>query len=85
MVRQTLVPCSVTRSTILQGAQHIPELALRSTEFHSPENLIFPALKIPPPKVNFPSPPPPLNNNFQVITQQKQFLAVVIAPVPFLF
>ena len=44
MVRQTLVPCNVTRSANLPGAQHAPELVLRSTEFQSPENLIFPAL-----------------------------------------
>ena len=44
MVRQTLVPCNVTRSTKLRGALHSPELVLRSMEFQSPENLIFPAL-----------------------------------------
>ena len=42
MVRQTLVPPNVTRSTKLWGAQ----LALRSTEFLSPENSIFPALQM---------------------------------------
>ena len=43
-VRQTLVPRNVTRGTNLRGTQSAPELALRSTEFRSPENLIFPAL-----------------------------------------
>ena len=43
-MRQTLVPCNVTRSTKLRGAHHAPELVLRSMEFQSPENLIFPAL-----------------------------------------
>ena len=43
-VRQTLVPHKVTRSTKLWGAQRAPEFALRSTEFRSPENLVFPAL-----------------------------------------
>ena len=42
-MRQTLVPCNITRSTKSQGAQCAPELSLRSTEFRSPENLIFPA------------------------------------------
>ena len=37
--------CNVTRSTKLRGTQHSPELALSSTDFCSPENLIFPALK----------------------------------------
>ena len=44
MVSQTLVPRNVTRSTKLREAQLAPELALRSTEFRSPENLIFPVL-----------------------------------------
>ena len=35
---------NVTRSAKLWGAQRSPELALRSTNFRSPENLIFPAL-----------------------------------------
>ena len=43
-VRQTLVRRNVTRGTKLQGVQRAPELVLRSTEFRSPENLIFPAL-----------------------------------------
>ena len=45
-MRQILVPRNVTRSTKLQGAQCAPDLALKSTEFCSPENLIFPALNI---------------------------------------
>ena len=44
-MRQTLLPHNATRSTKLRGAQHAPELALRSTEFSAPENLIFLALK----------------------------------------
>ena len=44
MMRQTQVPPNITRSTKLQGAQHSPELAVRSTDFCVPENLIFPAL-----------------------------------------
>ena len=44
IINSTLVPCKVTRSTKLQGAQRAPELALRSIEFCSPVNLIFPAL-----------------------------------------
>ena len=43
-MRQTFVARNVTRSTKLRGAQCLPKLALRSTEFRSPENLIFPAL-----------------------------------------
>ena len=43
-MRQTLVPRNVTRSTKLLGAQRAAELALRSTEFRSLENLNFPAL-----------------------------------------
>ena len=43
-VKQTLVPRNVTMGTKLRGAQSTPELALRSTEFRSPENLIFSAL-----------------------------------------
>ena len=43
---QTLVPCNVTRSTKLRRVQCAPELALRSTEFRSPENLIFPAVNM---------------------------------------
>ena len=45
MVRQTFVPHNATRSTKLRGAQHAPELGLRSTEFHAPEKLIFLALE----------------------------------------
>ena len=30
----------------MRGAQRAPELALRSSEFRSPENLIFPALQL---------------------------------------
>ena len=40
------VPCKATRSTKLQDVQRSPELALRSTYFHAPENLIFPALML---------------------------------------
>ena len=43
-MRLTRVPFKVTRSTKLQGAQHSPDLGLRSTDFRAPENLIFPAL-----------------------------------------
>ena len=35
----------VTTSTKLQGTQRSPKLALRSTDFHAPENLNFPALQ----------------------------------------
>ena len=45
MVRQTFVLHNATRSTKLRGAQHAPELALRSTEFRAPESLIFLALE----------------------------------------
>ena len=45
-MRQTLVPRNVTRSTKLLGAQHAPGLALKSTEFRSPRNLIFLALTL---------------------------------------
>ena len=38
---QTLVPRNVSRSSILRGAQHAPELALRSTDFCSPEKPFF--------------------------------------------
>ena len=41
---RTHVPRKVTRCTKLRGAQRSPELALRSTDFRTPENLIFPAL-----------------------------------------
>ena len=44
MVRRTLLPRNVTRSTQLRGAQRSPELAMRSMGFRSPGNLIFPAL-----------------------------------------
>ena len=43
-MRQTHVPHEVTRCTKLQGAQCSPEIALRSMDFHAPENLTFPAL-----------------------------------------
>ena len=43
-MRPTGVPCKVTRSTKLRGAQRSPELGLRSTAFRAPENLIFSAL-----------------------------------------
>ena len=43
-VRQILGPHNVTRSTKLRGAQRASELTLRSMEFGSLENLIFPAL-----------------------------------------
>ena len=33
-------------STKLRGAQRSPELALGSTDFHVPENLIFPVLQM---------------------------------------
>ena len=39
-MRLTRVPCKVTRCIKLQGL----ELTLRSTVFHAPENLIFPAM-----------------------------------------
>ena len=47
MVRWICVLHKITRSTKLQGMQHSPELVLRSTDFHAPENLIFPALGSP--------------------------------------
>ena len=34
----------VTRSTKLRGAQRSFELTFRSTDFHVPENLLFPSL-----------------------------------------
>ena len=43
-VRQILGPHNVTRSTKLREAQRASELTLRSMEFRSLENLIFPAL-----------------------------------------
>ena len=43
-VKETLLIYKVARSRKLQGTQHCPELALRSTDFCSPENLNFPAL-----------------------------------------
>ena len=52
MMRQTRVPPNVTRSTKLQGIQYSPELALRTMDFHVPENLIFPALENVPTEVN---------------------------------
>ena len=44
-MRRTRVPCNVTRSTNLRGAQRSPELGLKSTDFCAPENLIFAALQ----------------------------------------
>ena len=41
----TRVPCKVTRSKKLRGAQRSPELGLRSTDFRAPENLIIPVLQ----------------------------------------
>ena len=43
-MRETLLLYKVAGSRKLQGTQHSPELALRSRDFCSPENLIFPAL-----------------------------------------
>ena len=43
--RRTRASRKVTRCTKLRGAQRSPELALGSTDFHAPENLIFPALE----------------------------------------
>ena len=43
-MRGTCVPHKATRCTKLPGAQRSPELDLRSTDFHAPESLIFPAL-----------------------------------------
>ena len=43
-MRRTGVPFKATRSPKLRGAQHSPELGLRSKEFCALENLIFPAL-----------------------------------------
>ena len=43
-MRRTRAPRKATRCTKLRGAQRSPELALRSTDFRAPENLIFPAL-----------------------------------------
>ena len=43
-MRRTGVPGKVTMSTKLRGTQRSPELALGSTDFHVPENLIFPVL-----------------------------------------
>ena len=44
MMKRTHVPCKVTGSTELRGAQCSRELSLKSTDFRAPENLIFPAL-----------------------------------------
>ena len=44
-MRRTRVPCKMTRSTKLWGAQRSPELGLRNMDFRAPENLIFPALQ----------------------------------------
>ena len=43
-MRQARVPLKVTRCTKLRGVQCSSELALRSTDFRAPENLIFPSL-----------------------------------------
>ena len=43
-MRRTCVSRKITRCTKVRGAQRSPELALRSTDFRAPENLIFPAL-----------------------------------------
>ena len=43
-VRPTHVPPKATRRTKLQDTQCSPGLSFRSTDFHVPENLIFPAL-----------------------------------------
>ena len=43
-MRQTCVPCKVTRSTKLRSEQRSPELGLKSMDFHAPENLIFQVL-----------------------------------------
>ena len=45
-IRWTRVPRNVARCTKFWGAQCSPELALRSTDFRAPKNLIFPALEI---------------------------------------
>ena len=45
-MRQTSVTYKVTSSTKIQGAQHSPELGLRSTKFHAPGNLTFAALTL---------------------------------------
>ena len=43
-MRSICTPPNVIKSTKLPGAQHSPELAFRSTDFHVPKNIIFPAL-----------------------------------------
>ena len=43
-MRRRHLSCKVTRCTKLRGAQRSPELALKSTDFHAPGNLIFPVL-----------------------------------------
>ena len=45
-MRRTRVPSKVKWNTKLRGAQRFPELALGSTDFCVPENLIFPALEV---------------------------------------
>ena len=45
-MKRRCVPHRVTRCTELRGVQRSSELALRSTDFHASENLIFPALYI---------------------------------------
>ena len=43
-MRWTRVPRKVARWTKFWGTQRSPEVALRSTDFRAPENLIFPVL-----------------------------------------
>ena len=68
ILKQTLVPCNVARSIKLRGAQRASELALRSTEFRSPENLIFPILT----GVN------DLQNNCNIVKKSKRLVSAVI-------
>ena len=44
MMRQTRVPRKATKCAKLRGVQRSPELALRTTDFRAPENLILPVL-----------------------------------------
>ena len=44
MRRICVIPRKVTKCTKLRGTQRSPELALRSTDFYAPENLILPTL-----------------------------------------
>ena len=68
ILKQTLVSCNVARSIKLRGAQRASELALRSTEFRSPENLIFPILT----GVN------DLQNNCNIVKKSKRLVSAVI-------